>query len=695
MALRGRTALLGLVCWVTAGVYAQQTIYVNGTTGNDAWDGLCETWDGGTCGPKGTIQAGIDAAVEGDTALVADGTYTGTGNKNLDFGGKAITVVSANGPESCIIDCENDGRAFYFHSGEPDGAVVDGLTITNGSALRGGGVYCVDSRPTLANCIIVGNAATAEDDAMGGGVYCSFSYPTITRCTITGNTAAAEIRARGGGVFCWSAGNVTLAACTITGNTVFTESFGAAGGGVCCEGGASVTITSCVITANAATAYGWADAASGGGVAVASSATITNCTIVDNMASGTGGGIWAGDASVTITNCVLWEDTPDEVDGYYPAVTYCDVQDGWPGAGNIDSDPFFVRSPNPGPDGEWGTSDDDYGDVHVTAASPCVDAGDNGAPGLAETDFDGEPRVQDCRVDIGADESPYFADCNANGVGDACDIADGASDDCTGNGIPDECEPDCNENGVADSCDIAAGTSQDCTGNGIPDECEPDCNANGFADSCDIAGGTSQDCNYNGVPDECEPQEDCNGNGVQDICDIATGFSGDCNGNSVPDECDVSAGTSSDCDANGVPDECESGDCNGNGVPDMCEILWDPSRDCNWNGVPDECDLADGTSLDCNANGAPDECDLANCISTDVNANSIPDECESVGDVNCDGVTDLADINPFVLYLSRYTVWQAEFPGCDPLNGDINGDGTYGQESFGDINPFVDLITHL
>ena len=695
MALRGRTALLGLVCWVTASVYAQQTIYVNGTTGDDAWDGLCETWDGGTCGPKATIQAGIDAAVEGDTVLVADGTYTGTGNKNLDFGGKAITVVSANGPESCIIDCENDGRAFYFHSGEPDGAVVDGLTITNGSALRGGGVYCVDSSPTLANCIIVGNAATGEDDAMGGGVYCSFSYPTITRCTITGNTAAAEIRARGGGVFCWSAGNVTLAACTITGNTVFTESFGAAGGGVCCEGGASVTITSCVITANAATAYGWADAASGGGVAVASSATITNCTIVDNMASGTGGGIWAGDASVTITNCVLWEDTPDEVDGYYPAVTYCDVQDGWPGAGNIDSDPLFTRSPNPGPDGQWGTPDDDYGDLHLTAASPCVDAGDNGAPALPETDFDGEPRVQNCRADIGADESPYFLDCNANGIGDACDIADGASDDCTGNGIPDECEPDCNGNGLADTCDIAAGTSQDCTANGIPDECEPDCNANGFADSCDIAGGTSQDCNYNGVPDECEPQEDCNGNGVQDICDIATGLSGDCNGNSVPDECDVSAGTSSDCDGNGVPDECESDDCNGNGVPDMCEILWDPSRDCNWNGVPDECDLADGTSPDCNANGWPDECDLANCISTVVNGNSIPDEFESVGDANCDGVTDLADINPFVLYLSRYTVWQAEFPGCDSLNGDINGDGTYGQWSFDDINPFVDLITHL
>jgi hypothetical protein len=63
------------------------------------------------------------------------------------------------------------------------------------------------------------------------------------------------------------------------------------------------------------------------------------------------------------------------------------------------------------------------------------------------------------------------------------------------------------------------------------------------------------------------------------------------------------------------------------------------------------------------------------------------------GDLNCDGQIDFADINPFVLYLSNYSNWLVEFAGCNPLNGDINGDGTYGQGSFGDINPFVALLT--
>jgi hypothetical protein len=64
-----------------------------------------------------------------------------------------------------------------------------------------------------------------------------------------------------------------------------------------------------------------------------------------------------------------------------------------------------------------------------------------------------------------------------------------------------------------------------------------------------------------------------------------------------------------------------------------------------------------------------------------------------VGDLNCDGVVDLGDINPFVQYLSDGPAWQAAHPTCPAVNGDIDGDGTYGQWSFGDINPFVTLMS--
>ena len=116
-------------------------------------------------------------------------------------------------------------------------------------------------------------------------------------------------------------------------------------------------------------------------------------------------------------------------------------------------------------------------------------------------------------------------DCNANGIPDACDIANGTAADCNGNSFPDGCElatNDCNANGVPDDCDLASGAASDCQPNGIPD-------------SCEIATGSEVDTDSNGVPDSCE----------------------DCNGNSVPDGVDISSGASADCQADGIPDECQ------------------------------------------------------------------------------------------------------------------------------------------
>ena len=103
-----------------------------------------------------TIQEAIDAALSGDTVLVADGVYKGFGNRNLDFKGKAIVVRSERGPGYTIIDCEYEARGFYFHSWEKRRSVVSGFTITRGYGKYqgGGGIYCYGSSPTINNCRI-------------------------------------------------------------------------------------------------------------------------------------------------------------------------------------------------------------------------------------------------------------------------------------------------------------------------------------------------------------------------------------------------------------------------------------------------------------------------------------------------------------------------------------------------------------
>jgi hypothetical protein len=117
-----------------------------------------------------TIQDAIDAASDGDSVVLDNGKFTGPGNKNLDTQGKAIVVMAADWADSCIIDCELDGRGFYVHSGETASTIIRGIEVRLGdppvSNDRGGGILCIDTSPTVVECVFRANWADS-----GGAVY--------------------------------------------------------------------------------------------------------------------------------------------------------------------------------------------------------------------------------------------------------------------------------------------------------------------------------------------------------------------------------------------------------------------------------------------------------------------------------------------------------------------------------------------
>ena len=354
-----------------------------------------------------TIQAGINAAVNRDTVLVADGVYSGVGNRDIDYLGKAILVTSENGPGTCIIDCSGlePYVGFFFHQGEDSTSILDGITIMNANSSGiycttgssplitnciimnchpgiklytqsapiidncfiyqnqgsfGGGISCWSGTPTIRNSYIVGNMA-----GYGAGIYVfgSSGHPIVENCMILNNLADPLSSGGGAGIYCES-GSADVRYCIIKGNTA-----GGRGGGIAWEYVAQdMNIEYCAIVDNRA---GW----DGAGISITPSgnmqANIHNCTIAGNSTLGDGAGIYcSGNVDLDMSNSIVWGNEEDQIYSQAGAlldINYCDIEGGWAaGIGNFDANPLFVLS--------------EQGDCRIQWGSPCIDSGNPSGP---------------------------------------------------------------------------------------------------------------------------------------------------------------------------------------------------------------------------------------------------------------------------------------------------------------------------
>ncbi len=285
-----------------------------------------------------TIQDAVDAVFGGCVVELADGVYSGEGNRDIRLDAKEITIRSQGGdPALCIIDCEGDAEnprsGFIFDFGDPPTTVIEGITITNGYGTSGGAVRIENgSSPTFVNCVFLNNTATSD----GGGVFAlDGSNPQFINCRFEGNAAGSV----GGGLRLRFAGGL---------------------------------VQSCVFLNNHAQGHG------GAMHLRASSPDIDGCTLYGNSTGGNGAGITMGQSSSpAIQNTIIAFSTQGtamhivDEGSSQPALTCCCIHEneGGPGSaaqfigmsGNFADDPLFCDAEN--------------GDLSLCADSPCLPGG--------------------------------------------------------------------------------------------------------------------------------------------------------------------------------------------------------------------------------------------------------------------------------------------------------------------------------
>ena len=314
-----------------------------------------------------TIQAGIDVAIDGDSVLVYPGTYV----ENINFAGKAILVKSLCGRDLTIIDGNQSGSVVLLISGEGEGTVLDGFTITNGTGWNngdeyvGGGIACRSgSSPTLKNLIVTGNSALGGDDPAGGGItIAGDSNPFLENIEISNNESVW-----GGGLAIANDSHPILMHVEIYGNHASTT-----GGGVYIGVDSSPYFEDVSVHNNRATYYG-------GGFFLHDHVTPTfnKVTVRANRGSSGGGGMITNHGSKPrIINSIFHTNFPDQIlfnsdTQYLPdtvSIAYSNIQNGLTGInegpglinwldGNVSTDPCFIG----GGDG-------------LLTTSPCIDSG--------------------------------------------------------------------------------------------------------------------------------------------------------------------------------------------------------------------------------------------------------------------------------------------------------------------------------
>jgi len=260
--------------------------------------------------PLQTIQFAIDMiyadSLQTRSIYISAGTYSSSTNGEsfpiqTHYATNYVSIIGDENGET-ILDANHQNRVFTINNLAE--STIKNLTIINGVAANGGGIYLCDSSPTFEKVLVTNNSATN----FGGGVYC-------------GKISDPEF---------------------------------------------------------------------------------INTTISENSADSNGGGIYCSYSNPTLLNCILWNDSPNEIELTTSSsiqVSYSNIQGGWEGEGNIDADPLFADPQN--------------GDFHLnwvnfplpdSTLSPCIDAGDPNSP------FDPDGTI----ADMGA----FYFDQNQQGTED-------------------------------------------------------------------------------------------------------------------------------------------------------------------------------------------------------------------------------------------------------------------------------------